>query len=250
MQAVSRRFFTALVVLASAHAASGQTADEIIEKHLTAIGGRAALAKLKSRTMTGTITLTTPAGDVSGPIEVLTQAPNKTRTLIKLDLSAFGAGELTIDQRFDGASGYVIDTMQGNRDITGSQLENMRNGSFPSTLANYKQRGVTVKLGGKEKIGEREAYLLVMEPISGPVARQFIDTESYLPVRSVVKLDLPQVGEVEQTTDFADFREVDGVKVPFVIKASSAVQRSTIALTKVEHNKPIDEALFSKPAPK
>jgi zinc protease len=250
MPAVSRRLFTALLVLASAQAASAQTPDEIIEKHLTAAGGRAALAKIRSRSMTGTITLTTPAGDVSGPIEVVNEAPNKTRTLIKLNLSAFGAGEVTVDQRFNGASGYVIDTMQGNRDIIGSQLENMKNGSFPNGLMNYKQRGLTMELAGKEKVGDRDAFVLIVKPASGPVVRQFIDAESYLPVRVVVKLELAQVGEVEQTTDFSDFRDVDGVKVPFMIKASSAVQRSTIALTKVEHNTSIDEALFSKPSPK
>src|SRR5262249_5028062 len=193
MHAFARRLFGALLILASAEAASGQTADEIIEKHLAAVGGRAALAKLKSRSMTGTITLTTPAGDVSGPIEVLNAAPNKSRTLIKLDLSAFGAGEMTVDQRFNGASGYVIDTLQGNRDITGSQLENMRNGAFPNTLVNYKQRGLSVELAGKEKIGDREAYVLILKPATGPVARQFIEAETFLQARVVVKIDLPQV---------------------------------------------------------
>src|SRR5205823_12558182 len=128
--------------------ASAQTADEIIEKALSAVGGRAALAKLTSRSMTGTITLTTPGGDVSGPVEIYNKTPNKSRTVIKLDLSSFGAGQMTVDQRFDGSSGYVIDTLQGNRDVTGSQLENMKNGAFPSALMNYKDRGVTAELAG------------------------------------------------------------------------------------------------------
>jgi hypothetical protein len=63
-----------------------------------------------------------------------------------------------------------------------------------------------------------------------------------------VKVDAPQVGEVEQTTEFFDYRDVDGVKVPFTVKATSAVQSSTVTITKVEHNTRIDDALFSKPA--
>jgi hypothetical protein len=43
------------VLLGSVHAAAAQTADEIVEKHLAAIGGRAALSKLTSRMMAGTI---------------------------------------------------------------------------------------------------------------------------------------------------------------------------------------------------
>src|SRR6266849_2023240 len=107
---------TALLV-SRAGLARAQTADEIIEKHLTALGGRAALGKLTSRSMTGTISLSTPAGDVSGPVEILSQQPNKSRTLITLDLSSFGAGQMIFDHRFDGASGYVVDTLRGNRDI-------------------------------------------------------------------------------------------------------------------------------------
>jgi len=247
MKAVSRRLVMAVLVLGWAQTASAQTADEIIEKYLTAIGGRAALGKLKSRSMIGTISLSTPAGDVSGPVEILNQEPNKSRTLVKLDLSSFGAGEMIFDQRFDGTSGYVLDTLQGNRDITGNQLENMKNSLFPTPFLNYRELGATVELGGKDKVGEREAYVLIFKPKSGSVARQFIDTESYLPIRLVVKVDVPRFGEVEQTTEFFDYREVDGVKVPFTIKATSAIQSSTITITKVEHNIKIDGALFSKP---
>src|SRR5262245_22585479 len=87
----------ALAILLCSSVAHGQTADEIIEKVLTAVGGRAALAKLKSRTSTGTITLATPAGNITGTIEILAAAPNKLRSLVKADLTALGAGPLTQD---------------------------------------------------------------------------------------------------------------------------------------------------------
>src|SRR5438552_10243768 len=175
MSAFFRRLLLAAMVLGCARTAFAQTADEIIEKYLTAIGGRAALSKLTSRTTTGTITLSTPGGDVSGPVEIYNQAPNKSRTVIKLDLSSFGAGQMTFDQRLNGTAGYVIDTLQGNRDIAGNQLENMKNASFPSPFLNYQELGATVELGGKEKVGEREAYLLILKPMSGSIARQFMD---------------------------------------------------------------------------
>ncbi len=64
----------------------------------------------------------------------------------------------------------------------------------------------------------------------------------------MVKVDVPQIGgEVEQTTEFLDYRDVDGVKLPFQMTATSAIQNYTIRITKVEHNVQIDEALFSKP---
>lgn len=239
-----------LVPAAGAPSGSAQTADEIVEKTLTALGGRDALGKLTSRATSGTITVSTPGGDVSGKIEVWNQAPNKSRTLINLDLSSLGAGTVTVDQRFDGTSGIAIDSMRGNSDITGSQLENMRNTAFPSPLLTYKDRGAKVELSGHQKIGDRDTFVLVFTPKTGPVTRQFIDAESYLPVRSIVALDAPEVGQIEQTTDFSDFRQVDGVKVPFAIKGSSAVQNISVSVTKVEHNVTIDPTLFARPADK
>ena len=248
MRAVSRFLLVSLLVV-WANGAAAQTVDDVVDKCVAALGGRAALGKLKSRSATGTITLSTPGGDLTGPVEVLNAAPNKSRTLISLDASALGAGLIVVDQRFDGTSGYVMDSLQGNRDITGNQLDNLRNGSFPTPLLNYKEMGATATLSGKEKVGAREAYVVTFEPPSGSVVRQYIDTETYLPLRLVAKLDVPQLGQqVEQTSEFSDYREVDGVKIAFHVASTSAVQSLSITLTKVEHNGQIDAALFSKPA--
>jgi len=63
-----------------------------------------------------------------------------------------------------------------------------------------------------------------------------------------VKINVPQVGgEVEQTTEVSNFKEVDGVKLPFQIKTSSAIQTLTVNVTQIEHNTQIDQALFAKP---
>src|SRR5262245_27330590 len=168
MRTFVRLVTTATVLLGFVQAAVAQTADEVIEKHIAALGGRAALGKLTSRTMTGTITLTTPGGEVSGPIEVMNQAPNKARTLIQLDLTALGVGKMTIEQRFDGTTGYAIDTLQGNRDITGDQLESMKNARFPSPFLDYKATGTTIELAPNAKVGDRDAFVLVTKPKTGP----------------------------------------------------------------------------------
>jgi hypothetical protein len=237
----------ASLVLGSVHAAAAQTADEIIEKHIAAIGGRAALGKLTSRVMTGNFTVMTPVGEFSGPIEIMNQAPNKIRTLINLDLAGVGAGKVTIDQRFDGVTGYAIDTLQGNRDITGDQLEAMRAGIFPSPFLAYKQSGMVIELTGKEKVGEREAYVLVMKPKTGPSSKNYFDATTFLMIRQVVTLDIPPVGPLEQTTDFSDEREVDGIKIAHRIVSTSNVQNFTVTVTKVEHNGALDQTLFVKP---
>lgn len=248
MKPVKMPFVAVALILMCGRIATAQTADDIVEKYLAAIGGRAALAKLTSRSTTGTITLSTPNGPVTGTIEILNQSPNKVRTLMTLDLTSLGAGQLIRDQRFDGTTGYILDSMQGNRDITGNQLENLKNTVFPTPFLTYKEQGATVELAGKDKVDGRDVYVLLFKPKTGSTARNFIDAETYLPVRIVVKLDIPEAGgEVEQTSDLSDFRVVDGIKIPFAIKVSSAIQSFTIAVTKVEHNVKPDAALFAKP---
>lgn len=247
MRILSQRFAAVVVVLAWAHVSSAQTADEVVEKSIAAMGGRAAMEKITTRSLVGDISLTTPAGDIPGTVEITNAAPNKSRTVIKADLSAFGAGPLVIDQRFDGTAGYVLDSLQGNRDITGNQLDNMKSNSFPHSFLTYKAMGTTVKLVGKEKVGDRDAFVLTFEPATGSLVRQFVDAESYLPVKTVVKANLPQVGDIEQTAMASDFREVDGVKVPFKLQVTSPATGFTMTFTKIANNVAVDEKSFMKP---
>ena len=238
----------ALMVLASSHTAAAQTADEVIEKSIAAMGGRAAFEKVKTRALSGTIKLNTPAGDIPGTIEILNARPNRARTLIKADLTQFGAGALEIDQRFDGENGYVLDTLQGNREITGNQLDNMRNAGFPHALLNYKEMGFSAKVEGKEKLSGGEAYVIVLEPAKGSAVRQYIDAQTFLPVRYVIRVNIPQMNaDVDQTTELLDYREVDGMKLPFQIASSSSVQSFVVDVTTIAHNVPVDDKLFVKP---
>lgn len=249
MKAVARWSLLTLLAALWAVPAQAQTADEVIEKHLGAMGGRSALAKLESRIATGSIAISTQGADLGGPLEIYLKAPNKARSYIKLDLSQYGGPEMTIDQRCDGKTAFVTNSVQGDREITGNQLQNMLNASFPTPLLKYKEAGAKIELTGKDKVGSRAVYVLQYTPKTGSASRQFFDAETYLLLRVVMRVDLAELGgEVEQTTDLSDYRDVDGVKMPFSAAVANPVQTVTITLTKVEHNKPIDEAMFSRPA--
>lgn len=247
MRTLIQRFAAVLVVLAWASASAAQTADEIIEKSIAAMGGRAAHDKIKTRVASGELSIGTPLGDIAGTIEITNAAPNKQRTLIKADLSSINAGQLEIDQRFDGAAGYVMDSMQGNRDITGSQLDNLKAQGFPNPFLTYKENGTSVKVGAKEKIGEKDAYLLTFEPPSGFPIKTYVDATSFLPVRTIIRAEVPQMGEMEQIIEPLEYRDVDGIKVPVKLRMTNAVQSITMTFSKVEQNVAVDEKLFVKP---
>jgi outer membrane lipoprotein-sorting protein len=249
MRVIAKGVLLTTFVLMGA-AASAQTADEIIEKGIVASGGREALAKVTSRATTGTMTVTTPGGEIAGTIEVLNQAPNKTQTVITLDLSAMGAGKMTIDQRFDGTNAYASNSMQGDTPVTSSQVDTWRNTIFPSPFLDYKERGTKIELTGKEKIGDKDVYALLITPAKGATSRLWMDATTYQPVKAAMTIETAEAGSVEQTMVLSDFREVDGITMPFKIVGSSAIQTFTIVVTKVEHNVSVDPARFAKPAAK
>jgi outer membrane lipoprotein-sorting protein len=251
---MSTRFTPALLCLlvlpAMLRGAPAQTADEVVEKHIVALGGRAALAKLTSRKSTGTVTISTPAGNLSGPIEISLKAPNKSRAYMQLDLSAIGgADKMVLDQKFDGAAGWTLNSLQGDTQITGNQLDNMRNNAFPTALSTYKDKGAKLEVLPKEQVAGKDAIVLLVTPKTGPVIKILFDAQTYLVVRTVTKISSPEAGELEQTSDPTDYRTVDGVKVPFVVTNTNALQTITIKLDKVEHNVPIDDAIFSAKTP-
>ena len=241
------RFALAAVFLLAAHVAAAQTADDIIEKSIAAMGGRAALEKIKTRVVTGDLSIGTPVGDIAGTVEMYGAAPNKQRTVIKADLSSLGAGPLVIDQRFDGTTGYAMDTMQGNREITGTQLDNMKAQGFPHPFLNYKAAGASVKLGAKEQVQGKDMYVLTFEPPAGLPIKQYVDATTFLPARTIVTADVPQMGRVEQMIDPDDYREVDGVKVAHKLTLTNAIQSITMTFKKVENNVPLDDKMFVKP---
>jgi hypothetical protein len=76
--------------------------------------------------------------------------------------------------------------------------------------------------------------------------REYIDAETNLPIKITLKVDVPQLGrDLEQTTEFSDYREVHGVKVPFRLKITRRSRTTPSGSRRVEHNVTVDEKLFS-----
>ena len=240
-----------VVALTWASSVRAQTADEIVEKHLSALGGRAVLSKVTTQVASGTVAISAQGADIGGSIEISRKAPNRSRTLMKLDLSSVGGSEMIVDQRCDGKTAYASNSLQGDREITGGPLQNMLNASFPSPLLTYKEAGAKVELQGPDKVGGRAVAVLLYTPATGAATRMFFDAETFLIARSVTKLDVPEAGgEIEQTSDLGDYRVVDGIRVPFSVTLTSPAQTVAITLSRVEINTTLDDAIFSRPGVK
>lgn len=238
----------AVACLIAPATASAQTADEIVEKHLAAIGGRPVLVKATSQVAKGTLAVSTQGMDLGGTVEIYRKAPNKARSVLRIDLSAMGGTEVVIEQRCDGKTAYASNSMQGDREITGEQLQGMLNASFPSPLLTYKDAGAAVTLLGKEKLGDRDVYVLQYAPKAGPSSKNYIDAQTYMLVRNTSSIDVPEAGgKLDQSSDFSDFRDAGGIKMPFRIVQNNASQTVSITLSSVEINVPVDDATFARP---
>jgi hypothetical protein len=239
-----------LALAAAATLATGvaraQSVDDVVEKNLTAMGGRAALSKLESRGVSGKVTVTVQGNDLPGTVDIWLKAPNRSRSLTRLDLSAVGGAELVVDQRCDGVAGFVRDSRRADRELSGSELSHMANASFPTPLLDYKAAGARIELVGKQTLAGRETLVLLYTPKSGAVTRLFLDAETWLLVRAVTTVSSGGA-EVEQVSRPSDYRAVDGVRVPFVVAVETPGQVLTMRLEKVAHNVAIDEALFRRP---
>jgi zinc protease len=214
------------------------TADQILENYIKAIGGRENWKKLTTRISTGTIDV--PAMNLSGLVTVREKAPNRSIFTVNFNGAVFQQG-------FDGTIGWSNDPQNGLREQTGEELaETKRDSDFYHPL-DLKQMYSKITVAGTDKIDDRDAY--VVEASSGDLGTDkiYFDAQNGLVLRIVGQhhtLD----GPATFTEDFSDFRQVDGIKLPYTVRQESPSSTFTIKFTEIRHNEAIEDASFAKPA--
>lgn len=217
------------------------TADQIIEKYVQAIGGKAAIEKVTSRITKGTIEI--PAMGANGTTESYAKAPNKFMNVA--EISGLGA----FQQGYTGTVAWSQDPFSGLRDLTGGELSMVKREADLHGDLKIKEHYPKLVVKGKEKVGEREAYLVEGTTAEGSVEKLYFDTQTGFVIRKDVELDSP-MGKTPTEFYLEDYKEVDGLKIPFTIRQSTPQVSFTIKITDVKHNVAIDDAKFNKPAAK
>ncbi len=208
--------------------------DQILDKYVQALGGKAALQAPASRVMKGS--LEAPAIGAKGFIEIYAKAPNRLLTVVELAL----AGNPRTG--FNGATAW----QEEYGDVKELALYPKRDADFylPLKLRELYPR---IELKGKEKIGAREAYRLEA-PRNGNPRRWYFDTESGLLSRIETR---NQEGNLISREDYEDYRAVDGIKLPFTTRQLDRDQiEILIKYSEIKHNVSIDDAKFEAPAAK
>ena len=214
------------------------TADQVLEKYVQAVGGKAAIEKLKSRTLKGTYQ--PQRGNNEVPLEI-TQTGDK----IFITVTTPQGSNTRV---FDGTKGW---SKAGNqmREMEPGDIVTIKDLTEAFDVLKLKEPFPKFNFRGKDKIGDREAYVLVGALPDKRRVRLYFDVQTGLLLRKQIFAQLPVAIDPTQF-DFEDYREVDGVKVPFTVRTLYAEPgfSGTRKFTEVKHNVKIDDTQFAMPA--
>ncbi len=219
-------------------AAKLPTVKEILDKYVAAQGGRTANEKFKTRSMKGTIELA-PMG-IKGTVEGFAAAPDKIYSKTNLQ----GIGEII--QGFDGKTAWTINPIQGNRDKTGEELMQTKLLYAFNREINLDKLYPKMEVRGAEKLGDKDVYVVVATPEGLAPETYYFDKQTGLLLRSDVVLISPE-GKTLFQSFYEDVREVDGIKMPFKVRAVTPQFEVITIITEVKNGAPVDETKFAKP---
>jgi hypothetical protein len=218
-------------------------ADPILDRYIMAIGGTERLAKLTSFTAKGTYQ---GYGDPEKrPVDVYAKAPAQRATVVHGSdgdsSSIYGNGAAWL-------AAPITERPVTVQALTAGDLDAARVEALLTFPARIKQAFTTWRVGLPSTIDDRDVQVVQGSRAGGSLATLYFDKESGLLVRLVRYAD-SAVGRIPMQTDYADYREVSGVKLPFRWTATWLDGRSTIELTEVRPNVTIAAARFARPAP-
>ena len=229
---------------------SGQqspTVEQILDRYVQALGGKAAIEKLSSRLTIQTTTR--PEGEAA--TEVYEKAPNKRLTIMTFPNST----KMIVG--YDGNVGWVKNPNADPQPVGDAELKMLRIRSDFYADLNLRRTFPKMVLKETTSIDGHPAYLIEASTADRVPERLFFDSATGLLVRRIQQAvaiikqsddDLPETKTIEVQLDFSDFRTVDGVKIPFRVRRHMPVFDSTTKVKEVRHNIEIDDAKFSMPA--
>jgi hypothetical protein len=233
------RTFCLAILFISAGPLSAQTADQVIEKHITAIGGRDVLDKIKTQVI---------ESDLSVMGSDLTSVSTLQVGLGYKNVANFNGQDII--QVITTTGGWMLNPLAGQTDPQPLPDDQVKAGqgalSIASELYNYAAKGLKVELVGKEKLEGVDTYKIKLVKKDGTNSFFYLDAEKYyiLKRESVQKVN----GEDFTTSAiFSDYRKTDSGLVMAFNTINNQGFEITIIIRKVQFNVPVDPKIFEMP---
>jgi hypothetical protein len=215
------------------------TVEQVLARSVAARGGIVKLRAVTTRRETGTLEL---AAGAQWPFTVEHKRPKSLRMEIQLQ----GA---KLIRAYDGLHGWQLQPQSKNPEpLTADDLHNIANEADFDFAGGLVDTGgkASAELLGRESLAGHDAYKVKVVLLTGDVQIYWLDAASYLPVH-LEAARLINGKLVDFRTDYGDFRDVGGIKYPFLVVTSmktSHTQQKMIYST-IENNPPIDDSRFT-----
>jgi len=218
--------------------------QELIESYIAALGGLETIRSIESMQVTGEVEM--PSVGMTMPITITNKRPAMAH--VRVEIPAMSA---EVINAYDGETAWENNPMGGGlRKMTGEQARNMKEqADMDGFLIDYEAKGYTVHYVGEEEVnGSNTKKLRVMRPDSSEVF-VYLDTESFLQVKTEGEGTNPMTGaKVKMETFMMDYRDVDGMMVPFKMKVVMDGQVfQNITMKEVKTNVEVDDLIFMYP---
>ncbi|MGI8917148.1 MAG: hypothetical protein ACR2H6_01010 [Pyrinomonadaceae bacterium] len=213
--------------------------DQILERYTEAVGGRAAIDSVTSYKAQGRFSSSVLRE--SGQFKIWGKDPRKSLSVIEFPRVG------TLKKGFDGENRWVQTPAGTFTDESPTQMAELEQDAEVYRAGKIRDLYQSMTLEGKARLSGRDVYMLEGKPAKGPAEKLFFDTESGLLMRWDMVRRNPQRGNVFVKVHLDDYREVDGVKVPFKVRFAFESFELMLNVDVLEHNVPIDDALFVKP---
>lgn len=219
--------------LTSAQSAASLRAEQIIQRHIAAIGGEDNLKRISDRA----IHLSGTYAGANVAVDIYQKAPDKYLTKL-----SFGFLEQII--RFDGKSGIKVSSL-GNETLDGDELLRLRLQADILALTHLSQIGITPVFDSIVMINNSVCYKVKFMYPSGNYSSAFYDTTTFYKIReeSVVRTE---TGEYIQSTMFSDFQPEEGVIYPRSFLQSIGDKKVITSVNGVLVNKGIEDSFFEE----
>lgn len=217
------------VTLPAAGAGSG---DAFISKYIDAIGGEKAIGKIKNRVVKGTFAL--PDMGMTATMETYLAPPNSL-SIINID----GMGEVVTG--VSNGVAWRMHFMEGNAILEGAEKDRALRQGLIEELVEWKKWYETAECVAVEKVGEAEAYKVVMTPKEGEPSTIYFDKESGL----IIQRESTQDG-MPSTATVTDYRKVDGLLLSHKT-VISGMMTFEITYDSIEHNVDLASDRFDLP---
>ena len=222
----------------------GQSAAAIFDKYIAALGGAQRLAAITSYVATGKSVGYEGLGG-EGEFNIYAKSPNQKTTEISFkDHPERGNSAWA----FDGRTGWIRTPrgLLGEYEVTGTGLDGIRFDAQMAFPGQIKTLFTNWRVGPMETLGDRDYNMVQGGTARGLLVTLYFDTKTGLLSRMIIYTSSP-IGRAPTQVDFADYRDVNGVKFPFEDTFLWLDGRWTAKLTSVKTNVAIDAAKFGKP---